>query len=1413
MSENPIPNRHINSFLALAGNLRFKLWAIVGNDEVQKQRISDWLTNRGYTLINVGEELSQLHDELSKENVSADEAGLKIKEWFNVQPENIILINASLLYHEVFARISPVGAFKYNARSKSAVLFLEDEKLIHNRLYYGQSGSEEFYDRDINDILITPIGEIDVDTVSSVAEPNFIYNQQDLPENAIGRLFQYTPIKDVVDIDSDLRETESQKRLVVDYIVSEGLEPQIADFFENLQKPNHKAVKIIGNYGSGKSHLLAFLISLVNQPDYRPLVKNAAIQKALDKTSRRFYTVQFEMQPVQMDLSEFFFRRIEKQIREKYSIEIPAWNEKIVDLKEHLTLIVETLKRHDPGRGLLVVVDEVSDFLQSKTAPDMKRDFQFLRIVAQVCQDQDVLLVISMQEDIYTSPKLQNVAADEDRIGQRFQTITIRREAVRQVIAQRIVPKTAQQEADIRQKLKPFADKIEDVAHNLDDYISLFPFTPSLLHLFNELPYFEKRGIIQFAQNQLKYDLAKLFPFFYTFDRIFDLLADNPNIRNLEGVYDVVRVERIIEQKILTNLEPKLHGDAFKIVKALAIYALWGKGSNGATAKELAEQLLVLPQNTAFEAQMQVSIIVKKIREATDGFYLKVVKDDKSGNDFFKFDPAVDGKDPEERIESKIVAIGGEEDKIEEELFRQLRDILDLDPWRQTPNVFEDECAWASVKSYRRGLIVFSKKNQEIPALDAAPDFVVHFISPYSKKESPHFAATQINIRLHPGKEENIEHLKRIVAIRSLIDDKVLVAVMQKKLQEALDGYRNPAGVTITGIRFRLAKLLLNHAEVDLDDKPVSLKSVLGKEPENLAEIFSELKKRLLDACFNERFPEHPKYSEQLSSANISNALTTLADEVTKGDFTRLTQRTRNFLATLNLLNPNGDPDLAANSIARRILSTVQSKGAKVTDIEKELVADLAAAPYGLEPQIVHFLLLLMTTLGKVALKAKGGGDDIDLSNIREKFRNLSQFENIPYVLKKDDISFDFAQNLLNALGLNGAQILRENTRNQAFADYKRRVREIQDELRGVNAMLEKLKNRPQTWLNRDQVKQFFEGLRDTTDWQAHDIANAAQFNKLEHLADRLPAIKSAIQALDNLKSALRDYNETLHDGLDYMKEALAILRANPGYVTDNNLISKLETLFRDSSAIVADFDRFLRRDERQPVVGKIEAFKKAYVHDFYYPAQERTIGNGVDWTTLEVFQNLPVYHRAEQLARLDCNPTERLQVKTRLWENLRNYRTRNTDIERLFQIPFNPDNNFMKEVRDYSAIERESANVDTELAAVVADFEASTIREIQTNADKIALLKASEPVKNDLKTIADSGKLPEVLRQELISAINQLFHDIEIAAFSREEIIGRLFGSNRFLTIPELHQAFQDFERELMEQYKNRDFRIRIEE
>ena len=448
--------KHIDTFLSLANSLRFKLWAVVGENQSKKGKILDYLEKQDYTIVDVGAELGSLFAELETVEEPSHDIGQKIKEWFLSKPDKIVLTNASILYHKAFTKISPVGAFKYNSRNKSSVLFLEDEKIISNRISYGQAGTEEYYDKDINDILVTNINDIEENYISIANEPDGkYYNPDELHDDAIGKLFNYTVIKDVVDIDTDLRHVELQKELTSSYIISEGLEQQITDFFDNLKMPNHKAVKIIGNYGSGKSHLIAFLVSIINNPDLRPLIKNQKVRKAADAISRSFFTIQFELQPVDVDLSYFFFKELEKQIKRTYDIEIPKLTPEIIDYKEHLANIIETLKQKDPSKGLLVVVDEVSDFLQAKESFKIKRDFQFLEVVAKVCQDQDILMAISMQEDIYSSPKLANIAGDEARISERFQNIIIRREAVKQVIAQRIVSKTKEQKLQIAEALKP----------------------------------------------------------------------------------------------------------------------------------------------------------------------------------------------------------------------------------------------------------------------------------------------------------------------------------------------------------------------------------------------------------------------------------------------------------------------------------------------------------------------------------------------------------------------------------------------------------------------------------------------------------------------------------------------------------------------------------------------------------------------------------------------------------------------------------------------------------------------------------------------------------------------------------------------------------------------------------------------
>ena len=877
----------------------------------------------------------------------------------------------------------------------------------------------------------------------------------------------------------------------------------------------------------------------------------------------------------------------------------------------------------------------------------------------------------------------------------------------------------------------------------------------------------------------------------------------------MEGVFDLVKVVEIIKQKISANLDPKLQSDAEKLVKGLAVYSLWSKGENGATAKELAEQLLIIPQNNNFEAFMQVAIIVKKVREITDGFYLKVVRDQVTGNDYFKLDPNIDGQDPEERIDNEITAVGADQDKQEEVLFEQIQEILNLEHYKNLPNIYSDECNWLSVKSFRKGLVVFNRKGQEVTSLDEA-DFVVNFISPFSKKEVKKYAINQLNITMQFGKQDNVDYIKRIVAIKSLIAKNILPSVMKKKLSDEIDGYRKADSNISPGIKYRIAHWMQNVCEADLNGETISIKSVLGKDYNNLSEIVDELTKKLFDKGFNDEFPEHPRYSEVISSSNINYTLTQIADEVVNGNYRMLTNRTTNFLNTLNLLNPNGDPDVSANKITQNILSVVNTKNGKVVDIQKELVNKFAQTPFGLEPEIVHFLLILLASLGKISLKGKGG-DEIDIVNIKEKFRSISQFENIIYVLKKEELSYDFAQNLLNAIGLNGAKIMYETSRNDAFVEYKNKIKDITTSIKAVQNQISRLEAKTKLFLNLESVKSAVAEINQI-DWSILDITNHAKFNTIEHLNPKLSDISKKLVLLENLKITLKEYLDETHASIEYMERAIEILNKNTNYITNDQIPAKLNEFYIDTLKIVKNFDKYILLSERFPIPGKVEAFKKLYINEFYYPALKNTIGVNVNWRPLETFTKNTYFQKAGMLSKITCNVAQRLDNKIQLWNQLVNKKAVSVDIDRLYQIPFDTVSNFMNMEVDYSNIKKEADAVEQTLEKIYNSYAQNTVEEIKNKADQLELIKISPEVKIQISQIITTGTMPAEINLALIEGINKLFVDIKIVTLSKDEIVKQLFRKNELVTLSQIREACYNLINKLETENKNQEVRYKVE-
>lgn len=75
----------------------------------------------------------------------------------------------------------------------------------------------------------------------------------------ISELLNFEKIKDVIDIDA----LSDKKNMVEKYVITPTMEDHLVSLLQNINDSTHKAAQIVGGYGSGKSHLLAFIISIL----------------------------------------------------------------------------------------------------------------------------------------------------------------------------------------------------------------------------------------------------------------------------------------------------------------------------------------------------------------------------------------------------------------------------------------------------------------------------------------------------------------------------------------------------------------------------------------------------------------------------------------------------------------------------------------------------------------------------------------------------------------------------------------------------------------------------------------------------------------------------------------------------------------------------------------------------------------------------------------------------------------------------------------------------------------------------------------------------------------------------------------------------------------------------------------------
>ena len=182
-------------------------------------------------------------------------------------------------------------------------------------------------------------------------------------------LVQFDPIESVVQLrDSDQK--DKARELVRSYVISKEMADRLqAVLFPNLDlngSPDSKGVLIVGNYGSGKSHLMAMISAIAENADVLAELENTSVREAAKPISGCFKVIRTEIGSTTMGLREILTGALTRHLEQMgVNYSFPAAHE-VAENKGCFHDMMDRFHAKYPKHGLLLLVDELLDYLRSR---------------------------------------------------------------------------------------------------------------------------------------------------------------------------------------------------------------------------------------------------------------------------------------------------------------------------------------------------------------------------------------------------------------------------------------------------------------------------------------------------------------------------------------------------------------------------------------------------------------------------------------------------------------------------------------------------------------------------------------------------------------------------------------------------------------------------------------------------------------------------------------------------------------------------------------------------------------------------------------------------------------------------------------------------------------------------------------
>ena len=217
-------------------------------------------------------------------------------------------------------------------------------------------------------------------------------------------LVQFESVDEIIKIDK-LDSEDYRERLVKAFAFSESFEqyiiPRICYELDLDATHETKSLQIVGDYGTGKSHLMSLFSIIAEDENYLKHVSNQNAKNNLQKIAGRYKVIRFEISG-KYPLWDMVTYQIDKYL-EQWGIDYSIYDDKRpIPYYAKLESMMAAFEEAYPEKGLMIVIDEMLFYLQTRPQGDsLVNDLFALEALCRMSDRTKFRMVFGVYEPIY----------------------------------------------------------------------------------------------------------------------------------------------------------------------------------------------------------------------------------------------------------------------------------------------------------------------------------------------------------------------------------------------------------------------------------------------------------------------------------------------------------------------------------------------------------------------------------------------------------------------------------------------------------------------------------------------------------------------------------------------------------------------------------------------------------------------------------------------------------------------------------------------------------------------------------------------------------------------------------------------------------------------------------------------------